>query len=75
MFSFNQPNCITALPRPEEARRRIQNDKEECRKRDGQSEHDGGDGGLVAAVRGNPNVRWKFWTCVLKRLYYRLPHL
>lgn len=35
MFSFNQPNCITALPRPEKAHRRIQNDQEESQKRRG----------------------------------------
>lgn len=52
MFSFNQPNCITALPRPEKARWRIQNDEEESRKRGGQSEHNEreDEGGLVAAV-------------------------
>lgn len=58
MFSFNQPNCITALPRPEKARRRIQNDGEESHKRgrDGLSAtRRGGGGGLgpgaAAAVR------------------------
>lgn len=53
MFSFNQPNCITALPRPEKARRRIQNDGEESHKRgrDGLSAtRRGGGGGLGAAA-------------------------